>query len=244
MMVDFQKDDNKKNNNMMIYLKFLDVKGEEIKYDQINSSNVSLLRNEINDYVNELTNQLEEKPPIVSRDSIKKIGLFLKNLKNFNIENIKKTLNFYQELHSINIFTCYRYKNKEEIIGRTTIELDADIVTIIPAWLLCHEKAHLLCDLHMENVCLSNHLFLYPIKKIFARARLLKESVGWFLSQIWIGISYYLVFRDPNLDPYMDIVNSFYFTLDVMGIPILIVQTMPRIIGYFLKKYLSKKQLL
>jgi hypothetical protein len=237
MMVDFQKDDNKKNNNMMIYLKFLDVKGEEIKYDQINSSNVSLLRNEINDYVNELTNQLEEKPPIVSRDSIKKIGLFLKNLKNFNIENIKKTLNFYQELHSINIFTCYRYKDNEEIIGRTTIELDADILTIIPAWLIRHEKVHLLCDLHMVNVFLSNYLFFYPITKLFARVRLLKEGIGWILASIWMGSSY------MSLDsiPHMDIVNSLYFTLDYMGIPILIIQTLPRIIGYFLKRFLSKK---
>ena len=149
-------------------------------------------------------------------------------------------MNFYQELHSINIFTCYRYKDKEEIIGRTTIELDADILTIIPAWLLRHEKVHLLCDLHMENVFLSNYLFLYPIQKLFAKARLLKESVGWILAQIWIGFSY----ANLDLNPYMDIVNSFFFTLDYMGIPILIIQIMPRIIGYFLKKFLNKKHLL
>lgn len=89
---------------------------------------------------------------ILSRSRLKDIKLLGKLFR--NILKISKGLERYRDLRAVNIFTFDKFQNK--ILARTTIELDADIITIINPELLNTNSVDIFMNLHRANVRLAN----------------------------------------------------------------------------------------
>ena len=74
-------------------------------------------------------------------------------------------------------------------MARTTIELDADIITIIPKDLLIDNNSNnhkLLLNLHKCNIHLSNYLFLYPLFRIIIAIKTVKYALSLLPAPIYV----------------------------------------------------------
>jgi hypothetical protein len=147
----------------------------------------------------------------------------------------------YHDIRSVNVFTIikddasYNQKNNKTL-ARTTIELDADIITIIPPELLLLNTNELdfLFSLHSANIRLTNYLFLYPITKIFVVVKLTKNILRILSVPLWIAFS---IFIFPNK---LELFYQYLFSIiNFIGIPSLLFRLVPKIIGYIIRKKLT-----
>ena len=91
------------------------------------------------------------------------------------------------DLRTINVFTIDRFANTA--IGRTTIELDADIVTLLSQDVIDRYK-HGIVGLHICSIALVNNYLKFLMEKISCDLKKLSKEVR-FASFIPFGISLY-----------------------------------------------------
>lgn len=210
------------NNSIIIYIEFL-YKDMKVGYRSIDPRQLYLLVNEYGQYITKLSSKHKS---ILSWSFIRDI----KSLSRLSakIQRIKKVLKRYryEDLRSINVFTIDAYQNR--ILARTTIELDADIITIIPQELLNMNQTNPFLRLHSANVSLANYLFLYPITQILIIIKILKNIIRVLAIPLWIIFSM-IIFREKVL-------NEYFFTiLNFVGIPAILFRFIPKITEYIIR---------
>jgi hypothetical protein len=99
------------------------------------------------------------------------------------------------ELRRINVYTMH----KKEALSSTTIELDADILTVLHPKLYSHHMRDLIFSLHDSNVKLANRFYqyrlsrlVYDLKNLVNLVRLATIPVS--VAHIWLGLA-----TEPNL---------------------------------------------
>jgi hypothetical protein len=156
------------------------------------------------------------------------------------ITKIRKVLRRYHDIRSVNVLTIIKddasyNQNNNKILARTTIELDADIITIIPPeLLLTTNEAAFLFSLHRANIHLANYLFLYPITKIFVVVKLTKNILRILSVPLWIAFSIF-IFPKALFTDY----NYIFSIINFIGVPALLIRLVPKIIGYIIRNKLA-----
>jgi hypothetical protein len=153
------------------------------------------------------------------------------------ITKIRKVLRRYHDIRSVNVFTIIMDTlQRNNIVARTTIELDADIITIIPPKLLLinTNEADFLFSLHSANIRLANYLFLYPITKIFVVVKLTKHILRILSVPLWIAFSIFIFPKGLFTD-----YNYAFSIINFIGIPALLFRLVPKIIGYIIRNKLT-----
>ena len=154
------------------------------------------------------------------------------------ITKIKKVLRRYQYIRSVNVFTIIKdasHNQKNKILARTTIELDADIITIIPPELLLNtNEIDFLFSLHSANIRLANYLFLYPIMKIFVVIKLTKNILRILSIPLWIAFSISIFPKGLGL-----FYEYIFSIINFIGVPTLLFILVPKIIGYIIRNRLA-----
>lgn len=141
---------------------------------------------------NEILNNLLEK-----YGNLVHSGLLVKSLSNSKSENKKSTINKIKEIfnyretspaffRAIDIISIDGFSSKP--IGRTIIELDADIINMLPA--VTSEKLLHFRVLHNYNVALVNQTFSYQ-SKVFQKRLLLIRRIARIFSPLIPLISHY-----------------------------------------------------
>ena len=146
----------------------------------------------------------------------------------------------YQDIRSINVFTIIKdasHNQKNKILARTTIELDADIITIIPPELLLllnTKEVNFLFSLHSANIRLANYLFLYSIMRIFVIVKLTKNIFRILSIPVWIAFTIFIFPKGVGL------FYQFIFSIiNFIGVPALLFKLVPKIMGYIIRKKLA-----
>jgi hypothetical protein len=184
------KDRNKNTNEIVIAIKFYH-KDKEIDYSDIHQSQFVELTTAYNQYVAILLKESIYKYKTSFSVNLTSILKAFKSLsKKFDLysklKEIRKILEQYKNLKAVDIYTNIKKGNQKNndgnntTIARTTIELDADILTIIPKDLLIDDNTYnnLLLNLHKSNVCFSNHLFLQPLFRIVIAIKTVKSIIS------------------------------------------------------------------
>lgn len=126
---------------------------------------------EINDIRVGVLSELVKKYRYYVEDAVKKNEIqhisIEKNSNTFSeglrsVKELEDLASFVKDLRKIDTFTIDVFANKT--IARTTIELDADITTVIPQGLLDDSKLAIFLNLQYCNVYLANQLFESHIK--------------------------------------------------------------------------------
>jgi hypothetical protein len=113
-------------------------------------------------YINNQIKKVEEN--IVQSESKGKDSIVLHAIK--DAEELTSMVDFLKDVRTMNVYTIADFSRKT--IAKTTIELDADIVTLISSDILDNNLAtSTLLSLHRCNVGLANQLFEYQQKKFF-----------------------------------------------------------------------------
>lgn len=166
---------------------------------------------------------------------------FGRSLVKFNIisklKEVRKVLQRYQDLLAINVFTIHKSEsqdNNDTIVAKTIIELDADIITIIPEKLLIEDQLDISLRLHKANVCLANNIFLYPIIRIFVIFKIIKH-ISLIPAPIWI-ITYIILY--PTSIMSYQIYDYIYLALSSIGVPSLLFKFISKMIGYVIRQKL------
>jgi len=123
-----------------------------------------------------ITNRIQEKD-IVKKISIRK-----------GIQLLKERIKMLEDMKSINICTL---KTKKEIFAITKIELDGDIMTVIPSNLDKDAIAKLL-SIHNCNVNYVNKLFSFQLKSLQHNLNVLRHIIRTS-SSISIGLLSYVI---------------------------------------------------
>jgi hypothetical protein len=184
------KDKKDNTNKIILSIKFYH-KDREIDYSDIYESQFIELINAYSKYVIDLGKKNININIQKKHLSFNLISILtnLKSLRNklniiLKLKEIKKVLEQYQNLKAVDMYTNIKSRKKVDndsnniIIARTTIELDADIITIISKDLLLENNSNninnQLLSLHKSNVYLSNYLFLYPLFRIVIAVKTVK----------------------------------------------------------------------
>lgn len=169
-------------NNIEAYIHFY-YNNMTVHYQRLDAGLLSLLVDAYHQYIN--TKLSNSHVSILSRPRLKDI----KSLRNMfrNILKISKLLERYQDLRAINICTSDKLQNKT--LARTTIELDADVLTIIDPQLLNSNSVNIFMNLHSANVRLANYLFVYRLVKTFAVIKVIKNFARIISIPLWIIIN-------------------------------------------------------
>jgi hypothetical protein len=187
----------------------------------------------------QLTNTIIEKTkkhPLFSKQGLQEFLLSLGKLNIIlKINEIKSVLSRYQHLSAIDVVSLCRLNLKEDSkpIAKTIIELDADIITILPRDFLSPENqadVHSLLSIHRLNVWLANYVFLYPILRIFKIIEHVKGVAGKG-SLILSLVAGFGVFQKNGFDP----TNLAYSALYFVGAPTMVYQFVPKILGHIIK---------
>lgn len=152
------------------------------------------------------------------------------------ISKIRKVLRRYHDIRSVNVFSIIIDTfQRDNILARTTIELDADIITIIPLGLLLNtDEAYFLFNLHSANIRLANYLFLYPIMRIFVVVKLTKHILKILSIPLWIIFSIFIFPKELGL-----FYQYIFSIINFIGIPALLFRLMPKIISYIIRNKLT-----
>lgn len=211
-------------NNIIIKNEFL-YQHVKISYEMIDPIQVNILLDKYSEYIAKVfTKHRLITSWVISRDIKSVVRLIT------SIQGIKKILKRYEKLRSINVFTIDGYQNR--IVARTTIELDADVITIIPPELVGIDQAHFCIRLHNSNIRLANHLFILPINRIFMIINSTKNILRVVSISFWIFFS--IILFPPKL-----IFNDYLFLIfNFVGAPTMIFMSMPKILGYIIRKKL------
>lgn len=226
MEVDIKID---RKNDILMHIDFY-YKNAKIHYRKLDKRQLTLLINAYREYIIEFASK---------RSDITFSWSLLKDPKSLakvftKITKIRKVLQRYQDIHSLNIFTILMGVSagdppQDYIIARTALELDADIITIIPPELLLNtNETEFLMDLHSANVHLANYLFLYPLTRIFLAVKLIKNILRIISIPLWIVLSI-IIFPKVITDYIFSVINF-------LGIPILLFRLVPKVTGLVVRK--------
>jgi hypothetical protein len=153
------------------------------------------------------------------------------------ITKLKKVLQRYQDIRSVNVFTIIMdTPQKNKILARTTIELDADIITIVPPELLLlnTNEIDFLFSLHSANIRLANYLFLYPIMKIFVVVKLTKNILRILSIPLWIAFSIFIFPKGIGI-----FYEYIFSIINFIGVPALLFRFVPKVMGYIIRNKLT-----
>jgi hypothetical protein len=246
MKLTMEMDKNTKLTNFIASVDFFNGSGIAVDVSQLSSNVASDLLYKYKEYVIKLLkDKQQEKISSESRVSdttkatIKKVSL-----KDFS--KIKTTAQgLLQDLRTMNVITVYSSKKIE--VARTTIELDADIVTIIGLNVQQYTNVTktLLTHLHIYNTYLANHIFALKIKKFFLNIKSIVNLVRLISVPVWIipNLSSTLPsFSSLITDPSNLIVLGLQF-FNLVGVPALLLKFIPRIIGYIIRHTILSRSL-
>lgn len=241
------KMDKNKNRNIILSVSFYH-KDKEISYSDIYQSQFLVLAVAYSQYVTNLLKKYKykQKKPLSFNltsivNSLKSLGKIKILLK---LKEIRNILEQYQDLKAVDIYTNIKSGKKGNnnhitTIARTTIELDADFITILSKDLLINNNnnQNLLLNLHESNVYFSNYLFLYPLFRIFKAIRTLKYVISLLPAPI-IAPVYTMLYPSVTggtAPPYSD---EFYipFILSSIGIPTILFRVVSKYIFPFVVK--------
>ena len=159
------------------------------------------------------------------------------------ITKVRKVLQRYSNLRSLNVFTIImdvsaQHFRQDYILARTSLELDADIITIIPPELLSQnaDEIGFLMNLHTINVSLASYLFLYPLTKIFAAVKLIKNILKILSIPLWIILSLIIFPKSIITDYVFDYV---FLVINFLGVPALLFKLVPKVIGLVVRRKLA-----
>ena len=214
-------------NNIATYIHF-SYNNVSVHYGRLDARVLSLLVEAYHQYVN--TKLSNSHVSILSRPRLKDIKSLGKLFR--NILKISKVLERYQDLRAVNIFTLDKFQNK--ILARTTIELDADIITIIHPELLYTNSVDIFMNLHSANIRLANYLFLYPLTKTFAVIKAIKNIARIISMPLWIILS-------ATIFPSKMISNDYHYLFMIfsfIGIPAILYKFIPKIMAFIIRREL------
>ena len=194
MTITIEKD---QKNNITSFVDFL-YNGNRVHYEKLDTKLTSILIEGYHQYIKTKISktQVSILPRLRLRD-VKHIGKIIKSVR-----KIAHLVEHYQDLRAVNLFTFDNFQDK--ILARTTIELDADIVTIIQPELFNTNNIDNFTKLHSGNTILANYLFLYPLTRVFRNYQCYKKfcandiygSLDYpldsrisFYNGIWLSIS-------------------------------------------------------
>lgn len=132
---------------------------------------------------------------------------------------------------------------RDIVFARTTIELDADIVTIIRPELTAYmnnQKNIYLLLLHSYNLYLANHVFLHRINKFSSMLKTLTNTVKVISASIWLipNLSYLLISSNHLFTG--DLVGILVQIINLIGIPATLVWFIPKIVRYIVKYHVMR----
>lgn len=173
-----------------VYNAYVDFFVNNVNKD-VSSINVDIISALIEKYKNYVKVSTMESKANYNSSSIGKSDLKEKDLSMLaaikKVKVLENMADFLREPRTITVYTINKF-NKEEI-ARTTIELDADVITIIPRNVLNNESvAMLLLLLHSCNVLLINRLFEEQLKNFTYSLRMIANIIRW-ISLIPFGVS-------------------------------------------------------
>ena len=155
------------------------------------------------------------------------------------ITKVRNVLQRYSNIRSANVFTIImdvstQHFRQDYILARTALEIDADIITIIPPELLSQkaDEISFLMNLHTNNVILANYLFLYPLTKIFMAVKLAKNMLRILSIPLWIALSA-IIFPKSITSEYVFLVINF------LGVPALLYKLVPKVLGHVIRSKLA-----
>jgi hypothetical protein len=222
------------NNDVLMHIDFY-YEGAKIHYRKLDMRQLTILVNAYREYIIEVVkkrSQITFSWPLLKNPKLI-AGIFTK------ITKVRKILRRYSNIRSVNVFTIFmdvsaQHFQRNYIMARTALELDADILTIIPPELLLQntDEIKFLMNLHTTNVSLANYLFLYPLTKIFVAVKLVKNMLRILFIPIWIILSL-IIFPKSIITDYIFLVINF------LGVPVLLFKLVPKVIGLVVRSKLA-----
>jgi hypothetical protein len=227
-----------KKNDVLTYVDFY-YNNTKIHYGNLDPRQLTLLVDGYKRHVTKLAKDRSAAAITLSWSTLKDPKSLIKIFT--KITKIKKVLRRYHDIRSVNVFTIIKddvshNQKNNKILARTTIELDADIITIVPPELLLvnTNEADFLFSLHSANIHLANYLFLYPITKIFVVVKLTKNVLRILSVPLWIAFSIFIFPKE---------VAAFYqyifSIINFIGIPALLFRLVPKIMGHVIRNKLT-----
>jgi hypothetical protein len=143
--------------------------------------------------------------------------------------------NLFQELRRMNVYTIDG--PTDHVFVRTTIELDADILTILTPELAnrASQRNTLLFYLHRCNVYLANLLFVYRVNRFFSNLKIIVNTIKIISVPLWV-IPYLSSHFPIPIDPFSIAVQ----VINLVGVPALLV----RFIVHKVFQYIIKHRVL
>jgi hypothetical protein len=224
-------------NNFMVYVNFF-YKDKRTDFLRLDGNVVSVL---VNEYQQHVTKLVEDKKQFLNKRketwNAKSILMAIKNIT--KIRKIAERL--FQDLRSVSVYTIHASKNNA--MARTTVELDADIITIIAPELLEVKIKNNWLKLHSINVVLANYLFVYRMKKFVSVLKAMTNLARIASVVLWI-VSTAIALLSGILSPVNDL-NPIYRVIisvfNFVGVPTLLVKFIPKILGYVIRHTVLKK---
>ncbi len=214
-------------NNITTHVDF-SYKGIKVDYGRLDARIIFLMIDAYHKYID--TKISTSHVSILSWERLRHIKSFGKLFR--NVRKYRKVLERYQNLSSVNIFTLDRFQNK--ILARTIIELDADIITIIPRELLSTDSVNIYTTLHRANIRLANYLYLYPLIRIFAIIKAVKNLSRLISILLWISFSLIMLPPTMILKDY----NYLFMIFNFVGIPAMLYKFIPKIVAFIIRRKL------
>src|SRR5690242_4862207 len=172
-----------KSSRSLIYNAYVNFVAND-KVVRLTDINIELLSQLVSKYRDSMV-ELIKKDDEIRNDIAKKN----KNILTYVLGDVKKleeVYSFAEDLRKIDTYTIDAFSNS--IIARTTIELDADVITILPQKISGDSKLALLLSLHNSNIYLTNQLFGSHVKA-FTQFLLSLNKIIRLLSMIPFGVS-------------------------------------------------------
>ena len=224
------------NNFFKISVKML-YKDIIIDFDSSHIKELSILINEYRKYAATLNEYNKKFLNSQSANLIRNIRSFVKALK--DIKSITNLLRYLlKDTRSLNVYTVNELKNS--ILAKTTIELDADIITIVQPEILQANNRDICLRLHTANIYIANFLFLYPIQQLFSIVKKMKALLRTITPLLWVGLTLYPFIASGRINNIEESFNLLYIVMNTFGIPIILFKTMPRLTVLIIRKVLLR----
>jgi hypothetical protein len=200
--------------------------------EEIEKSDLLSLIKEYNLYVDKLSKDIQNQGTRTSWDA-KYMLKGIKDIKRINV--IAHSI--FQELRKVDVYTIDEMT--QTVFARTTIELDADIVTLVRPGLFGHDvsqKNILLAYIHRCNVHLVIYLFMYRFNEFFLKIEGVLNIVRVISVLLWIlpNLFVHFTFTDPT--------STVVQAINLIGIPIILVRIIvPKIFRYVMRDAVISK---
>ena len=168
----------------------------------------------------------------------------LHNIRSFieavkDVRSIRRIFRYLlQNQRSLNVCTINGLK--DTMLAKTTIELDADVITIILPEVLKLNSKDVYLQLHEANIYIANFLFSYPIKKYFSFIKKTKILLRTITPSLWVVLSLYPFIASDGLNNLDESYNLLYLIMNTFGIPTVLFRSVPKLIGIVVRKTLLR----